>query len=160
MLPLHHRARRHSPKLNMSKPKSSLVLKVAGILLLAIVAGCLFFVLRPKSSVASIPRWDRSITVSGDAGTQLRCWLNRKSVSEFLDLQAPTTINIPNDIGSVEIRHTGTTGSFDLKIQNQKGESATASLTGKDQFATLLINEHSVVWLKDLHTVAQLKLTR
>jgi hypothetical protein len=145
----------------MNKPKSSLVPKIAVILLLAIVAGSLFFVLRPKSSVALIPsKWDRNLTISGNAGTQLRCWLNRQGVSEFLDLQAPTTINIPSDVGSVEIRHTGITGGLDLRIQNRKGESGIASLTGKDQFATLFISEHSVVWSKDRQTVAQLKLTR
>jgi len=144
----------------MNKPKSSLVPKTTVILLLVIVVGGLFFVLRPKSSVAVMPGWDRSITISGDTGTQLRCWLNRGRVSEFIDLQAPTTINIPNDVGSVEIRHTGMTGSLDLRIQNQKGESAMTSLTGKDQFADLFISEHSVVWLKGPQTVAQLKLTR
>jgi hypothetical protein len=145
----------------MDNPKSSLVPKIAVILLLAIIAGGLFFVLRPKSSVALIPsKWDRNITISGAAGTQLRCWLNRQRASEFLDLQAPATIHIPNDVGSVEIRHTGTTGSLDLSIQNLKGESATASLTGKDQFATLFISEHRIVLLKDLQTVAQLKLER
>ena len=147
----------------MNQPKSSIVPKVAAILLLAIVAACLFFVLRPKPSVVQgASQWDRCIIISGDAGTQLRCWLNREGVSEFHDLQAPTNISIPDQIISVEIRHTGTSGRLDLKIRNQKGESATTALTEKDQFADLFISEKTLVWSRNMtgrsETVAQLRL--
>ena len=144
----------------MNKPKSSLVPKVAAILLLAIVAGLSFFVLRPKHQASTLPSsaWDRRISITGDAGTQVRCWLNRKGVSEFRDLKTPATLEVPEEVGSVEIRQTDASGRLELEVQNQKGQAATVSLSAKDEFADLIITDDSLLWSKKHQTVAQLRI--
>ena len=145
----------------MNEHKSSLVPKIAGILLLAILGVVLFFALRPKhpaSSTSSDSRfWDRKVVVSGDAGTAFRYWLNREGVSEFGDRQAPAMIEISGGVRSVEIRHTDAAGTLELKVQNQNGESAMTSLTKSNEYADLIITETAVLWSLDHKTVSQLK---
>ena len=150
----------------MNQPKSSSVPKIAGILVAVIVAGSLFIALRPKHPVSSNPTltntWDRRVTVSGDAGTKFQYWLNRGDTSEFRDLQVPIVIEVTVGIHSIEIRHTDASGRIELKVQSQKGETAAASLSAKDQYASLMIDENQLVWSSnvagELKTVSHLDL--
>jgi hypothetical protein len=82
--------------------------------------------------------------------------LNREGTSEFSDRQAPATMEIPADVRSVEIRHTGGGGTLDLKVQNSKGP-AMVSLMKSNDYADLFITKTAILWSQNTKTVSQLK---
>jgi len=147
----------------MSDEKSSSVPKIAGPVLVVLLIGAgLFLALRPNQpnspGASGAASWDRKIIVLGDPGTSFRYWLNRPGVSEYADRDTPAVFEVPGGVLSVEIRHTGPAGSIDLKVQNQKGEAATTSLSKSNDFADLIITEKEILWSRDGKNISRLKL--